>query len=139
MNELSVATNAIVLLQFPEDLKIFYYSVLRREQLIPLIFANTGVLTPLGIKENSVCLHAHCMPRRSSLPYDLVRHTLSSLLDPLTVPAGHRDGGDNRSNDSGVGRQNLLAINLRMPECCLPSASTHHRYVGCKQQFTECE
>lgn len=54
--------------------------------LIPLLFANTGVLRPLGSKENTVCLHPR-MPRRSSLPYDTA--TLSSLLDPLTVPTGN--------------------------------------------------
>ncbi|KAJ9596595.1 hypothetical protein L9F63_012387, partial [Diploptera punctata] len=44
-----------------------------------------SVLRPYGFKENTVCLPPHCMSRRSSLPYDTT--TLSSLLDPLTVPA----------------------------------------------------
>lgn len=55
--------------------------------LIPLLFANTGVLRPLGLKENTASLPRHCMPRRSSLPYDTT--TLTSLLDPLTVPTGN--------------------------------------------------
>ncbi|GLG93651.1 cAMP-specific 3',5'-cyclic phosphodiesterase [Gryllus bimaculatus] len=92
--------------------------------------------------------HQGLVQRRGSAPVGLLSRS-DDNSGPTTFPLrgegdrflrrGHRDGGDNRSNDSGVGRQNLLAINLRMPECCLPSASTHHRYVGCKQQFTECE
>lgn len=55
--------------------------------LIPFLFANTGILRPIGLKENTASLPRHCMPRRSSLPYDTT--TLTSLLDPLTFPTGN--------------------------------------------------
>jgi hypothetical protein len=54
--------------------------------LILVLLADTGVLRPLGSKENTVCVHPRT-PRRSSLPYDTA--TLSSLLDPFTVPTGN--------------------------------------------------
>lgn len=63
-------------------LSFVYFSL----PLIPMLFANAGVLRPPGLKENTVCVHLRT-PRRSSLPYDTA--TLSSLLDPFTVPTGN--------------------------------------------------
>ncbi|XP_066996585.2 uncharacterized protein [Anabrus simplex] len=85
-----------------------------RRGSVPIDVTRQSVLKPLGSKENSVCEPSHCMPRRSSLPYDLVRHTttLSSLLDPLTIPAGTSEGNDDicpQKRDPG-GTRDLLPL-----------------------------
>nr|CAD7573159.1 unnamed protein product [Timema californicum] len=64
-----------------------------RRGSVPIDVTRQSVLKPLGLKENA------SMPRRSSLPYDLARHsntTLTSLFDPLTAPTG--EGGQSESS-----------------------------------------
>ncbi|XP_075230005.1 uncharacterized protein LOC142329369 isoform X2 [Lycorma delicatula] len=68
-----------------------------RRGSVPSDAIRTSVLKPLELKENnSTCLS---MPRRSSLPYDLVRHTHSHT--PQSFPTGHEsDVGNGRSRAS---------------------------------------
>lgn len=68
--------------------------------------AVAGVLKPLGLKENATLLS---MPRRSSLPYDLVRH---STTPPF--PTGNVEGGDSGvSKYDGERRGSLNGKNSR--------------------------
>ncbi|XP_071446087.1 uncharacterized protein [Hetaerina americana] len=58
-----------------------------RRGSMPAEVSRQSVLRSLGSKENT--LPPSCMARRSSLPYDLVRHSSSSLLECLNFQSGN--------------------------------------------------
>ncbi|XP_063236084.1 uncharacterized protein LOC134538588 [Bacillus rossius redtenbacheri] len=99
-----------------------------RRGSVPIDVTRQSVLRPVGFKGNTgaVAPPPRCMPRRSSLPYDLVHHaaastantaTLTSLLHPfcfLADPAGAKEAARTR----GGGKQASRRRSSGGPEMC---------------------
>ncbi|XP_021930997.1 uncharacterized protein LOC110835253 isoform X3 [Zootermopsis nevadensis] len=104
-----------------------------RRGSVPIDVTRQSILRPLGLKENTASLPRHCMPRRSSLPYDTT--TLTSLLDPLTVPTGDKAGGsDGIIKDVHYRRLDPLSnIFTRPLEEALPHVTNQQYLVNVRQ------
>ncbi|XP_023713018.1 uncharacterized protein LOC111867414 isoform X3 [Cryptotermes secundus] len=102
-----------------------------RRGSVPTDVTRQSVLRPLGSKENTVCLHPR-MPRRSSLPYDTA--TLSSLLDPLTVPTGDKVESEDIVKDLQYRRLDPLSnICTRPLEETLPHSVSQQYFVSVRR------